>query len=116
MSSLKTTVHTLQKKNEMREILCGVTVATEFNTNRFYPVTEYVFEDEVQVAIHCDLGNITVLNRMTGYGWREMETGFRAPDGKFWLASGFDVRDMNCSTFGEAITCIKENANMCRGD
>ena len=100
----------------MREILCGVTESTEFNTSWFYPVTDYVFEDDVQVAIQCDIGIITILNRMTGYGWRDVETGFRAPDGKFWLASGgFDIRDMNCSTFGEAIASIKENANTFRG-
>ena len=110
----------------MREILCGVTEATEFSQALFHRVTEHIFADDVHVfedkadeqfAAHCSPGSITILNRMTGFDWRDIETGYRAPDGKFWLASGnFDIREMNCQTFGEAIACIKANANTCMGE
>lgn len=39
-------------------------------------------------------GSISVVSRMTGFGYRDEETGYRSPCGKFWLASGhYDIRD-----------------------
>jgi hypothetical protein len=59
---------------------------------------------------------ITVLDRMTGFGWRDIETGYRDIEGKFWLASGdFDIRDYPELTITEAIAFIKKNANNCIG-
>lgn len=75
--------------------------------------------DDKLWVYHTDLGRITVLDRMTGYGYgvRDVESGFKAPDGKFWLASGdFDIREQGCKTVEEAIECIKRNANNMRGE
>ena len=72
------------------------------------------FEDDKQVALHTNLGTLTVLNRMTGFGHRDIETGYRAPDGTFWLASGmFDIRWHSDKSIAEAIKIVKENANNC---
>ena len=63
------------------------------------------------------LHRITVLDRMTGFGHRDVETGYRSNDGRFWLASGyFDIRDFDNLTINEAITKIKANANNCIGE
>jgi hypothetical protein len=71
-------------------------------------------DDNRQWAHHGEFGSITILDRMTGFGWRDIETGFRSPDNKFWLASGgFDIRDFPDLTVSEAIEKIKENANTC---
>lgn len=57
---------------------------------------------------------ITVLDRMTGFGYRDIETGYRDPEDYFWLASGnFDIREFKDVTFKEAIELIKEKANTC---
>ena len=67
-------------------------------------------------AHHAEWGSITVLDRMTGFGWRDVETGFKDPDGRFWLASGnFSIRMFPDLTVKEAIAKIKENANTCQG-
>ena len=59
---------------------------------------------------------ITILDRMTGFGWRDIETGYKDIDGKFWLASGnFDIREYPELTIKEAIAFIKKNANNCKG-
>jgi hypothetical protein len=72
--------------------------------------------DNSQFAHHGKFGSITVLDRMTGFGWRDIETGFRDPVGNFWLASGgFCIRDFPELTVSEAIAKIKENANTCKG-
>lgn len=72
--------------------------------------------EDFQWAFHSNLGSITVLDRMTGMGWRDTETGYRSPDGKFWLASGMkDVRLSDCETIGDAIEWIKNNANSAIG-
>ena len=90
-----------------------------FTLDLFYDVDMSWSDTDTQVAFHSNLGSITVLDRMTGYigGVRDVETGFRDPDGKFWLASGnFDIRREGCITVGEAIECIKRNANNMRGE
>lgn len=90
-----------------------------FTLDLFYDVDMSWSETDTQVAFHSNLGSITVLNRMTGYsgGVRDVETGFRDLDGKFWLASGnFDIRREGCKTVGDAIECIKRNANNMRGE
>jgi hypothetical protein len=60
---------------------------------------------------------ITVLDRMTGsYLGRDIETGHKDREGKFWLASGsFDIRKFPELTLAEAVEKIKANANSCRG-
>jgi len=72
---------------------------------------------DFQVALHTNLGSLTVLDRMTGFGWRDIETGYRDMEGKFWLASGgYDVRDSWAITFEEAVNWVKQNANNCKGN
>lgn len=62
-------------------------------------------------------GVITVLDRMTGFGYRDIETGFKDNHGKFWLAScGFDIRKQPELTIDGAIKLIKERANTCTGE
>ena len=76
------------------------------------------YESDIHYALHLHIGSITVVNRMTGfsYGVRDIETGFRDPYNKFWLASGnFDIREQGDITVREAIKLIKENANTCKG-
>jgi hypothetical protein len=66
-----------------------------------------------------DGSKITVLDRMTGYGdgSRDIESGYRDPEGKFWLASGgVDIREQGDITIEEAIRIIKEWANTCIGE
>ena len=61
---------------------------------------------------------ITVLDRMTGFSCgRDIETGYRDREGKFWLASSdFDIRRWPELTLAQAIEKIKTNANTCRGE
>ena len=77
---------------------------------------EAQFETDIMHRACIDGHRFTVLDRLTGFGWRDIETGYRDPDGKFWLASGmFDVRKVH-PTVEEAIELIKKNANSCIGD
>jgi len=75
------------------------------------------FESDISYALHLHVGSITVLDRMTGFSFgRDIESGFRDPYGKFWLASGnFDIRDKGDITVRDAIQLIKDNANNCIG-
>ena len=58
-----------------------------------------------------DSGRITVLDRMTGFGYRDIETGYKDKDRLFWLASGnFDIREYPQYSIEEAIELIKVNA------
>lgn len=98
-----------------RECYRGVKDDTPFSDMHFHLVADQV-DDDVQWALHTNMGSLTVLNRMTGFGYRDTETGYRAPDGKFWLASGHhDVRSSRATTMGEAIAWVKERANNCVG-
>lgn len=97
----------------------GCEPTDKFSDELFYDVDMSFSETDSQVAFHSNLGSITVLDRMTGFGMgmRDIETGYRDMDGKFWLASGgFDVRRKGCETIGDAIACIKRNANNCKGE
>ena len=70
--------------------------------------------DDYQVYFHSNLGSLTVLDRMTGFGYRDTETGYRDNNGNFWLASGaLDVRWCGAKTVGDAIKWVKAHANNC---
>lgn len=72
--------------------------------------------DNYMKAVSGDFGRITVLDRMTGFGWRDVETGFRDKNGKFWLASGgFSILSYPDLEIEDAILKIKEYANTCVG-
>lgn len=73
-------------------------------------------EEDILYAAKGEWGKFTVMDRMTGFGWRDVETGYHDNDGKFWLATGnFDVRQFPELTVEEAIQKTKENANTCVG-
>lgn len=101
-----------------KECWRDVSPESEFSAEMFHEVPDQI-ESDVQFALHTNLGSLTVLDRMTGYGYgiRDTETGFRDKKGNFWLASGgVDVRDSECKTIGEAIAWIKARANTCNPD
>lgn len=101
-----------------KECFRGATIDTPFDVGLFHQVLPRLDED-VQFALFTDIGNITVLDRLTGYSGyvRDIETGFMDMDGKFWLASGMqDVRKSGAKTLGEAIAWIKSKANTCNPD
>lgn len=95
----------------------GATLDTPFNIEDFHEVK--CLERDFQVALHTNIGSLTVLDRVTGYGYgiRDVETGFQcAETGLFWLASGgYDVRESPAKTLGEAIAWVKGKANTCVG-
>lgn len=78
-------------------------------------------EDKLVGCKLVDGGKITVLDRMTGYGYgiRDIETGYCDAAGNFWLAScGFDIRDEAGpdTDVEDVIATIKKFANTCKGD
>lgn len=83
-----------------------------------WSVDDYCDGDSSLNTFHSDDGNrITVVDRLTGFGWRAIETGLLDKDGEFWLASGnFDIRMFPELEISEAIKKIKENANTCIGE
>ena len=81
-----------------------------------FEITEYCDVEDTLFSVNGDYGRITVLDRMTGFGYPDIETGFKNPEGLFWLASGyFDIRNFPDLTIEEAIEKIKKNANTCDG-
>jgi len=87
-----------------------------FSPNLFHRVERREVPENQQKAFHSNLGSLTVLDRLTGYGFgiRDVETGYRDPDGEFWLASGdCDVLSSEVETIGEAIEWVKKMANTC---
>jgi hypothetical protein len=74
--------------------------------------------EDTLFGCNTDLGRISVLDRMTGWGngIRGIETGYSDKNGKFWLAScGFDIREYPDLDLPQAIEKIKEYANTCVG-
>lgn len=97
----------------------GVEDSSVFDPTLLHKVEAYSTGEDDSFALHTNLGSLTVVDRLTGYeGYvRDTESGFRDPDGKFWLASGMqDVRESGCKTIGEAIAWIKKRANTCNPD
>lgn len=86
-------------------------------TNRVSFHCEHVVDaDYVYTHRQPDGGRITVVDRMTGFGWRDFETGYKSPCGKFWLASGHqDIRDVldELSSDEEMAAWVIERANNC---
>ena len=100
----------------------GVTEDDEFSDELFNEI-DYC-SGQNQWVFHTNIGSITIVDRETGFGGRDTETGFRDVDGNFWLAScNFDIRyayDFTTKsvskTVGQAIELIKRSANTCRPD
>ncbi len=101
-----------------KEAWCGVENSTPMSDLQFHRVPlSACLDDDQQWALHTNLGSLTVLERMTGFGYRDVETGYRDVEGKFWLASGnYDVRYAGVATIGEAIEWVKTYANTCIPD
>lgn len=92
----------------------GITDGTLITGAHFEQVESPRPENNQQVAFHTNLGSLTVLRRLTGFGWWDTETGFRDPHGNFWLASGgMDVRRIAPASFGAMVEWVKDNANTC---
>ena len=95
-----------------KECYKGIELTTPFNKDYFHYAND--LEGDKLFAFYSNIGNITILDRMTGFGFRDIETGYRDENNNFWLASGaFDIRIQGCKTFGEAIELIKQCANTC---
>lgn len=91
----------------------GAKLDTEFSCDLFH-MPKYQEEDGENFALHTNLGSLTVVDRLTGYGWRDVESGFRDKDGNFWLATGnIDVRYSGSKNLGDAIEYVKTHANTC---
>ena len=96
-----------------KECWRGVTLETPLSEDLFHEPPRVLPEDR-QLAFHSNLGSLTILNRLTGFGWRDVETGYRDNDGNFWLASGgHDIRREGIETVGDAIAYVKKYANTC---
>lgn len=106
---------TMKTPDSEAEVASHDLLAQKVKDLEFKEVPMALHEDR-QYAHHAEWGSFTVLDRMTGFGYRDVETGFRDPDGRFWLAAGnFSIRMFPDLTVEEAITKIKENANVCQG-
>ena len=93
-----------------------LTLDSPFSKEMFSYVGMSWTDGDTQIALHTNLGSLTVLDRLTGFGWRDVETGYRDTNGEFWLASGNqDVMMSGVKTIGEAIKWVKERANTCVG-
>ena len=102
-----------------KECYRGVEMDSPFSPEIFHMIEppQYNYDRDSQYALFTNLGCITVLDRMTGFGWRDVETGYRDPDGAFWLASGnCNVMESGVATVGEAIEWVKKRANTCTGE
>jgi len=100
-----------------KECYRGVMPETPLNSMEFHLVIDTP-QDNTQWALHTNMGSLTVVDRITGFGngMRDTETGYRDIEGKFWLASGMnDVRDSEAKTIQEAIDWVKNHANTCIG-
>jgi hypothetical protein len=78
----------------------------------------FIETDSIHRAYLPSGGWITVVDRLTGFGWRDIETGYRSPCGGFWLASGgYDIRDCldNFNDPEEMAQWVIDRANTCTG-
>jgi hypothetical protein len=94
-----------------------VTITDTIKSEDFKLVEEFG-SDKLFIVKLVSGGKITVLDRMTGYGngIRDIETGYRNPQGLFWLASGgCDARSLNGTTYEDVIVWVQKNANTCIG-
>lgn len=82
-----------------------------------WSIDTYCEGDNILYAYNFNGQRISVVDRLTGFGWRDVETGYRDENDNFWLASGgFDIRDYPELSREEAILKIKQNANTCVGE
>ena len=82
-----------------------------------WSIDTYCEGDNILYAYNFNGQRISVVDRLTGFGWRDVETGYRDEGDNFWLASGgFDIRDYPELSREEAILKIKQNANWCKDE
>ncbi len=80
---------------------------------------ELHYSENILYSYDFEGGRLTILDRETGWEFRsrDIETGYKDSQGKFWLASGgYDVRDYPEFTIQEAIAFVKHFANTCVGE
>ena len=80
---------------------------------------ELHYSENILYSYDFEGGRLTILDRETGWEFssRDIETGYKDSQGKFWLASGgYDVRDYPESTIEEAIAFVKRFATTCVGE
>ncbi|WP_353189127.1 hypothetical protein [Pseudomonas sp.] len=83
-----------------------------------FSVEKFTDGDTLYTHYQPSGGRISVLDRMTGYGYRDIETGYRCPSGQFWLASGgYDIRRelRGLSSDDEMAQWVIDRANTCTG-
>lgn len=96
-----------------KECWSGVLPTTLLSDLEFH---ELICGHDISAVLHTNLGSLTVVDRVTGFGngIRDTETGFRDSNDLFWLASGMcDVRVSGANTVKEAIDWVKRKANTC---
>lgn len=63
----------------------GVTPDDGFSADLFHEVAIHrVDNNDIQWAFHTNLGSLTVFDRLTGFGWRDIESGYRDTEDNFW--------------------------------
>ena len=53
----------------------NLTLDSPFSKEMFSYVDMSWTDGDTQIALHSNLGSLTVVDRLTGYGWRDVETG-----------------------------------------
>ncbi len=87
----------------------GVKPSTPFDSLDFVKLKDQPWS-VMQWALHTNIGTLTVVDRMTGFGCRDVESGYRDMDNNFYLAmGGFDVRVCGAKTMQDAIDWVKVN-------
>lgn len=89
------------------------------NRTSFQEVYRYD-EAEVVTYLHrlANGGSISVVERRTGFGYMDEETGYTSPCGQFWLASGHhDIRHSlhELNSEDEMAEWVMARANNCNG-
>ncbi len=88
----------------------GVKPSTPFDSLDFVKLKDQP-PSLAQWALHTNIGTLTVVDRMAGFGWWEPESGYRDMDKNFYLAmGGFDVRVCGAKTMQDAIDWVKDRA------
>lgn len=104
-----------------KSLYSGVTLDTPMSSLIFHQVDmSWNESNDIQLALHTNLGSLTVLDRLTGYysysgRIRDTETGYREPDGTFWLASGGVnlLEELEGKTWIDAVDFVKVRSNTC---
>lgn len=93
-----------------KECYKNVTKETKLSDLEFHEVFPR-YEEDIEYALHTNVSSFTVLDRVTGFGWRDTETEFTNEYGGYWLATGnCDVGNSGSLTIQEAIDFVESHA------